>query len=112
MPRLVASGLDMAEFVRVTAENPLAMADLEAAMTPTHAAPLRPRRLSREVHGAIVVLMCFLLEALTLSSRSFFAVVLDDWQRDFGLSVTAVRQRPYSNRLLRTLVPLEGAGCV
>ena len=47
-------------------------------------------RLSRGTHGFLIVMLCFLIEALTLSSRSYFAVAITEFEDQFGLSRTAV----------------------
>jgi hypothetical protein len=102
MPRLVARGLTADEFARITAttDRPVSALALDVACTLSAPGDLvksrseheqsKLPRLSRHTHAVMVVCLCFFLEALTLSSRSFFAVVMDDWQKDFGLSVTAV----------------------
>lgn len=46
--------------------------------------------LSRTGHAVAVVCLCFFIEALTLSSRSFFAVAMTSFERQFSLSRTAI----------------------
>ena len=46
--------------------------------------------LSRACHASLIVLVCFLMEALTLSSRSFFAVIMVTFEDEFDSSRTVV----------------------
>ena len=88
MPKLVAHGLTRSEF-----EN---LRDADLPTTPLHyplgggSGDARTELMSRGTQGVIIVMLCFLLEALTLSSRSYFAVCLEMWEDEFSVSRTAV----------------------
>lgn len=77
MPKLIANELSLAEF-EVLKKN------VSPAPSPL------PLLTAEYMHAAAVIAICFVIEALALSARSYFAVCLELWEKDFGVNRTTV----------------------